>query len=241
MMPAMASLYRSLDAEKIAKTVGTLRDRIAERFPDSGLSRVAGELLDVANESLTRSQQVGRPIWWLRVGVWTLVTLMLVLLIGGAFQLDLPARVSDFGNLIQILESGLNDVILIGAGVFFLLTLETRIKRKMVFKAIHELRSLAHIVDTHQLTKNPDRILRPGEDTASSPRRTMTTFELSRYLGYCSEMLSLIGKLAALYVQSFDDAITLEAVDDIEDLTTGLSRKIWQKIALLGGGGRTED
>jgi hypothetical protein len=46
-------------------------------------------------------------------------------------------------------------------------------------------------------------------------------------------MLSLIGKLAALYGERFDDPVALNAVDQIEDLTTGLSRKIWQKIALV--------
>jgi len=75
--------------------------------------------------------------------------------------------------------------------------------------------------------------LRGGPSTQSSPKRTMTTFEMSRYLDYCSEMLSLIGKVAALYVQGFPDAVALSAVDDIEDLTTSLSRKIWQKIMIL--------
>ena len=46
-------------------------------------------------------------------------------------------------------------------------------------------------------------------------------------------MLSLVGKLAALYVEKFDDGVALAAVDSIEDLTTGLSRKIWQKITLV--------
>ncbi|TMP99740.1 MAG: hypothetical protein E6L09_08785 [Verrucomicrobia bacterium] len=76
-------------------------------------------------------------------------------------------------------------------------------------------------------------ITNPGPPTKSSPRRTMTDFELSRYLDYCSEMLSLIGKVAALYVQRFDDPVALSAVDEIEDLTTGLSRKIWQKIMII--------
>ena len=48
-----------------------------------------------------------------------------------------------------------------------------------------------------------------------------------------------LGKLAALYVQHYDDQVALAAVDGIEDLTNGLSRKIWQKIAMLEGGGRT--
>ena len=46
-------------------------------------------------------------------------------------------------------------------------------------------------------------------------------------------MLSLIGKLAALYVQQFDDPVALAAVNDVEQLTNGLSRKIWQKISIV--------
>ena len=57
--------------------------------------------------------------------------------------------------------------------------------------------------------------------------------ELIRYLDYCSEMLSLIGKIAALYVQKFDDPVALVAVNEVEELTTSLSRKIWQKIMIL--------
>jgi hypothetical protein len=57
--------------------------------------------------------------------------------------------------------------------------------------------------------------------------------ELGRYLDYCSELLSLIGKIAALYSQCLEDPVVLEAVDDVEDLTTELSQKIWQKITLL--------
>ena len=46
---------------------------------------------------------------------------------------------------------------------------------------------------------------------------------------------------AALYVQRFDDAGALAAVDGIEDLTNGLSRKIWQKIAMLEAAARSGD
>jgi hypothetical protein len=66
-----------------------------------------------------------------------------------------------------------------------------------------------------------------------SPSEAMTPLQLSRYLDYCTEMLSLIGKIAALYVQRFDDSSAVAAVSEVEQLTTGLSRKIWQKIMLL--------
>ncbi|MGK0303535.1 MAG: hypothetical protein ACI89X_004430 [Planctomycetota bacterium] len=98
---------------------------------------------------------------------------------------------------------------------------------------MHEMRAMAHIVDMHQLTKDPDRIVHPDGETKSSPKRTLSRDELVRYLDYCSEMLSLIGKVAALYVQGFPDPVALQGVDDIENLTTSLSRKIWQKIMIL--------
>lgn len=225
--------YRSLDAEKVVVTVSRLRDRIGERFPGSGLSRVSEELLAVAQESVSRSAWIGKPLIGVRIGVTVLVLLLLLVLIAALLSLKMPASALDLGAFVQIMESGINDIVLMGAGIYFLVTLESRIKRKVVIKAVHELRALAHIVDTHQLTKDPERLSRSGSDTASSPKLTMTPFQLSRYLDYCAELLSLIGKVAALHVQRFDDSEALGAVDDIEDLTTGLSRKVWQKIALI--------
>jgi glutamine cyclotransferase len=46
-------------------------------------------------------------------------------------------------------------------------------------------------------------------------------------------MLSLTGKVAALYAQDFDDSVAIEAVNDLEMFATNLSRKIWQKTAIL--------
>jgi len=52
-------------------------------------------------------------------------------------------------------------------------------------------------------------------------------------LMHSSELLGLIGKVGAFYAQNLADPIVLTAVDEVEGLTTGLSRKIWQKIAIL--------
>jgi len=56
---------------------------------------------------------------------------------------------------------------------------------------------------------------------------------LRRYLEYCNEMLSVIGKIAALYVQRLEDGIVIASSNEVESLATGLSRKIWQKIMIL--------
>lgn len=134
---------------------------------------------------------------------------------------------------IQATEAAANLMLPLGATLYFLISLETRIKRRRALVAIHELRSIAHIIDMHQLTKDPERILRNWQGTDNSPKHCMTPLQLNRYLDYCSEMLSLTGKIAALYVRQFDDPVAVATVSEVEDLTTGLSRKIWQKIMIL--------
>ena len=61
----------------------------------------------------------------------------------------------------------------------------------------------------------------------------MNATDMASYLDYCSEMLSLVGKTAALYAEHTTDSAVLATISDIESLTTGMSRKIWQKVALL--------
>jgi len=132
-----------------------------------------------------------RPILALGIATVSLAILIVAGLGLTVARLRPPMGGFEVGQFIQVLEAGINDLVLIGAAIFFLGTLEGRIKRRM------------------------------------------TSLELGRYLDYCSEMLSLTGKVAALYVQHFDDRVALQAVNEIEDLTTGLSSKIWQKLMIL--------
>jgi hypothetical protein len=159
---------------------------------------------------------------------------MVLLLIGTVSVLsggvELFSSVSDF---LQGVDAAVNEIILLGAASYFLIGWETRRKRKRALRALHVLRSLAHIIDMHQLTKDPERLLAPEKGTPSSPSRSFSKFELARYLDYCSEMLSVISKAAALYVQNFDDPVTLDAVNDVEQLTGSLSQKLWLKIDIL--------
>jgi len=225
--------FRELDAAKIIETVEALERRVAERFPESGLRQLCIALLGIARDASARAAAIAEPMWLLRVGVGVLIVATLVVVAGAITQLHLTARFSEFGPFAQAVDAGVNDIVLLCIGMFFLLTLERRIKRRQVLRDLHELRSLAHIADMHQLTKDPERILRAGPSTASSPERSMTRFELGRYLDYVTELLSLVSKVSALYVQRFEDEIVLGAVNEIESLTTGLSHKIWQKITML--------
>lgn len=226
-------MYRSLDSEKIIDTINSLCKRIDERFPGSGLAKVCQELLTIAVESQKRSAWISTPQTSLRVLIGILVTFIIVGLIFILAHTTLPKSGFDLIVLVQVSEAGINVFILLSAAILFLVTTEARIKRGRALKAIHELRALAHVIDMHQLTKDPERLQVRKTVTPSSPKQNLSPTELMRYLDYCSEMLSLIGKLAALYVQKFDDPVALAAVNEVEDLTTGLSRKIWQKIMII--------
>ncbi len=226
-----------LDPNQIVMTIDRLRDRIGERFPDSGLRRLADDLFRVGRVTFDRLQWVGQPNLPLRAGAGLVIALTVVLLSLLLFNVNFPATFDELrasgSEFVQAFDAALNGVVLIGAALFFLITVESRIKRKRALRFLRELRALAHIVDMHQLTKDPERASYGGMETASSPRVELTPFELSRYLDYCSEMLSLISKIAALYAQTYDDGVVLAAVDEVENLSAGLSRKIWQKIMII--------
>ena len=227
-------MYSELKLDLIVETLERLRNRIAERFPGSGLSKVADELYRTAIDTGPIIEQIKRPNLPLRIGIGIAVMLIVIPLI--ALLLMLSGQDFDVvgvGGWLQAVESATQDVIFVGVAIYFLVTLEARMKRHVALRALHRLRTIVHIVDMHQLTKDPEHLLSPGRTTASSPRRALSRFELSRYLDYCSEMMSLTSKLAALHVQYANDPVVLDAVNDIEVLASNLSNKMWQKIVIL--------
>ncbi len=124
-----------------------------------------------------------------------------------AFSVKVQVDQAEIFGIFQGVEAAMNIVVLVGAALFFLISLETRIKRRRALRDLHVFRSVAHVIDMHQLTKDPSIVLARSAPTASSPKRPMTRFELARYLDYCSEMLSLANKLAALYAQNLPDPV----------------------------------
>ena len=231
-MDETVAKYRRLDSQEIIDTVKALHVRIERRFPESGLGKISAELLRVADENVVRVQWIQKPNFLLRFGAALLSLVMIAVVIDMVTHIH-QFQMNDYTNFIQALDASIGSLVFIGAAVLFLVSWENRIKRDRALKAVHELRAMAHIVDMHQLTKDPENYFGRATRPASPPKREMTPFELNRYFDYCSDSLALISKIAALYVQGFQDPVLLDAVDDVEDLTSGLSRKIWQKIIIL--------
>ena len=229
-----ARTNRALDPQKVIETIARLQQRITERFPGAGLVAVCGELLVVAHESSERAQRIGRRHILLRLMVFALSATGIGLFIWILRQVDYSRTSTESPfTIFQGMEALANLVVLTGAALIFLITIEQRLKRRRALGALHELRAIVHVIDMHQLTKDPGAGVSIGGSTPSSPARTLKPYELSRYLDYCSEMMSLASKVAVLFAQSFPDAVVTEAVSDIERIASGLSQKIWQKIMIL--------
>jgi hypothetical protein len=235
--PETAHRHQHLDPAQITRACSSLTQRIGERFPNAGLTSVARQVVRSSEDSARLMGWLDRPILWtlgLLVG-----TIVLALIVLGAMLANVDWKASAYSSLADLLQgfdAVVNELILLGVAIFFLSSLETRIKRRRALAALHGLRSLAHIVDMHQLTKDPGRLLARGSATPSSPKRDLSAYELTRYLGYCSELLSLLSKIAALHVQKFNDPVTLAAVDELEGLCASLSGKMWQKILIVDRG-----
>jgi hypothetical protein len=229
--------YQQLNPDLIFATLEKLSHRICERFPHSHLSEVSRELLKVGRNSEEILAHLRRPIWPLRImifgGILTLV--VVVTLAFSSLWKYFSTHVESWTDVLQGFEAAINEIIFLAIAIFFLGGLEMRYKRWMALRLLHQLRSIAHVVDMHQLTKDPAIILAGTrlQPTESSPARQMTAYELTRYLEYCSELLAINSKLAALHAQYIDDPVVLSSVNDVESLSQGLSNKIWQKIMIL--------
>ena len=228
-----ASGFRRLDPAKIVQTLGRLEGRISERFPDAGLAKVCADLTAIARQCSVQAELIARPNLALR-GASAAVLVLGAIVLGYVLTLiEVRGETETLFGVLQGIEAFMNTLVIVGAAVIFLATLEGRWKRHRALEDLHKLRSIIHVIDMHQLTKDPVVAAPADAATPSSPKRTMTPFELTRYLDYCSEMLSLAAKVAALYAQSSKDPAVIAAAGDLGQLTSNLSHKIWQKIDIV--------
>ncbi len=227
-------MYRSLNSAKIVATLEQLHRRVSARFPDSSLANVCAELTEIARENDNRGRVLARPNYLLRGLTALILMLGLSLIVYLATHLEVKRDTESIYSTLQGIEAGLNIIIVAGGSAIFLATLEGRWKRQQALGDLDELRSIIHVIDMHQLTKDPATVL--SEATPASPVRQLEPPELVRYLDYCSEMLSLAAKVAAVYAQSTKDPLVVEASSDLQQLTANLSNKIWQKIRIAQAG-----
>lgn len=224
-----------LGAEQVHQTVVALERRITARFPQRGLRLVALELVTLVDRVATVSVSTRQ-----RIDTARRISRVLMAVVAVATAVALVLAANDVGNgvgdgvdWLPLIETTINDLVFASIALFFLWSFPERVRRGEILQLLHQLRSLAHIVDMHQLTKDPERLRADFTPTPESPSMDLDRAALEHYLNYCSELLSLIGKAAALCAEESRDGVVLDTVSTIETLTTDMSRKIWQKISLL--------
>jgi hypothetical protein len=235
--------YRRLDPDRIISTIDSLEKRIAANLGERGLTRICRELAKVARDARRRVVRLQRPNWWLRVVPIAMTAVLAYLTWIMTHNIDeLLTKIDkeaarEFTNLIEALKQFKSKIavpivltvplpIVIGMFVF-VWTLESRWKRHRALRYLHELRSIIHVIDMHQLTKDPHHM---GD--GSDPDH-VSGDKLLRYLDYCAELLSLSGKVAALYAESSHDPLVIETVNDLGQITSNLGNKIWQKLSTV--------
>lgn len=232
-----ASRFVALDESEVIKSAIKLKDRVAERFPERGLTREASRIGEYAHALAKEARSLAKRniLADIVIGALTLAGFTVTVFILARIpwiEIEFQKK-QEFFQAMQGISAAIHVAISVGLVIFFVANREARKKRKKALRGLHSLRAFAHVVDIHQMNKDPAAIAANLPPTRSSPTRSLTPRELLRYLNYCSEMLSILSKFAALYAQNFPDPVVLEAVNDIEELTSLLSNKIWQKIMVL--------
>jgi hypothetical protein len=225
-----------LAAGFVGDTVAQLERRIHARFGERGLTKAARDLgglvVRVQEEAGQSRDRLRRMTMTARIASITIVAATLI-----ALALSLRSAVVDglakTADWVPLAESAVNDLVFAAIAVVFLWAFPERLERRSLLRLLHRMRSLAHVIDMHQLSKDPEQVNPTYTPTAASIAHGLDADQLHHYLNYCSEMLSLTAKTAALCAEHSTDAVVLETISTIETLTTELSNKIWQKISLL--------
>jgi len=215
----------------VEATLERLHERISTAMPGRHLADVADEVRQVVVRIQAGTRQARRRVV-VRVTSRAAIACLVALIVAGVASAVHAGTGDDVRGFewFGVVESGVNDVVFAGLAIWFLQSLPERVERRRLLGLLYRLRSLAHVTDMHQASKHTGS---KEPVSAEDSHRVMDTDSLVRYLEFCSEVLSLTAKAAALCGEDTTDAVVLDTVSEIETLTASMSRKIWQKISLI--------
>ena len=212
-----------LDPSKIIETAENLARRISESLPGSNLAGLATLLVQIARDTNQRVHQARKPIIAIRLASGTAIG---GCLLGLWYLLRNVHTRSEFSNVAEFLgaaDTAFNFLVALAGALWFLITLEGRLKRKKALDSIQELREFIHVIDATQLYYTPDLYVKDGEIPNKARRFDHT------YLLFCSQMLGVISNLAALYTRGSAGDSVMQASADIEMFAAALTSKLYSK------------
>ncbi len=212
-----------LDPARIFETAENLARDISEKLPGSSLAGLAVELTHIAHATVERTQQARRPIYAIRLLSFLAISTSLL---GLWYLLDHIHARWEFGTIAEVFDAtdaGFNLLVLLAGALWFLITIENRIKRKKALEFIEELREFIHVIDVTQLFYTP--LVYNPDPTAA---RTSVTFDYTYFL-FCTQILAVISNLAPLYTRGAAGDSILRAASDVEMLANAITVKLLSK------------
>ena len=158
-----SDLAPRLDSAYVEETVGRLEARIRARFPDRRLGDAAHSLRTAVpqiHEGFEASKSRRRHIRWAARAASAVIVLAALAALVLALRDPVLHGTDSSVDWLPIIESTVNDLIFGSIAVFFLWALPERLERRTLLDLLHRLRSLAHVVDMHQLDKDPEQARR---------------------------------------------------------------------------------
>ena len=132
----------------------------------------------------------------------------------------------EFGNISDLFEAadaGFNMLVGLAGVLWFLVTIDARVKRKQALAHIGELLEFIQIIDVTQLYYTPELY-----KSNASPDSTRSRFDHT-YLLFCNEMLGVIGNLAPLYTRGNMDDSVWRATSDVIMLANAIQGRLFAK------------
>jgi hypothetical protein len=212
-----------LDPAKIVQTAENLAHRVSERLPESNLAGLAAELAGIARETHRRARQVRRPIYLVRAACGLAILASLTAL--WYLVSDIHTRWV-FGTITEVFEAadaGFNLLVLLAGALWFLITIEFRVKRRKTLDFLEELLEFIQVIDVTHLYYSPELY---GETRSSS--RSSLQFDHT-YLLFCTEMLALIRNLAPLYARGNVSDSIWRAVSEVVMLANAIEDRLFSK------------
>jgi hypothetical protein len=219
---------RRLDADKIVETANNLADDINQRLPGTQLAILARELAAFALATEERGRKARRPFLAIRALSGVAIGLVLLALWFLGRHIHAKWEFSTINNVFDAINTGFNLLLLLAGALWFLLTLEARLKRKEALKFIEELREFAHVIDATQLYYT--RELYGSRTHAESSKSAID----EKYLLYCTQMLGVISNLAPLYTRGATGDSILRAASEVQMLALAIITKHLAKAEAAG-------
>ena len=231
----------SLDPERIVHTIAKLEQRIEERFPDSGLGRLCKSLFDIGNKTRERLDRIESPVVWLRALTWLLAAAIVIGAVAAVrtVVLEMPSGFEDAFVALQFFESGIQDLVFVGIAFVFLISVEGRLRRRRApgvhpraaRRRPHRRHAPADQRPRFKVLAGPGDTQRTRHRSARSPNgRAGALPRLLQRDAFADQ-----SKIAALYIREFrrTPVAPRRPWTKSRASSTGLSRKIWQKIMIL--------